>query len=312
MPRLRGTPTSLGVWRSPSTSRAQAETSLRSSECYVISPGMHAVAVSAAETLTSADIFTWSEADLPAPQGLVFLPYPQVVTLEGQAPKDLRAISWYVDEVTIPNVGRRRAVNVTSWSDAEGPVQVADFNAMRRMAAASGHPFPRLVRDSKAFLVLDSDATETERELGARNGAALRHALDTAEGSTGEIGEFTGDSVTDPAGDFEKRYLFAFMRLAAQEIAVVDTKDLRQRRHVDQTPDDEQIRVVTLRSFSNTSTNDETPTRAHRHRWMVRMHKVRQWYPSEGRHKVIWRGPYIKGPDDAPLLASERVNALVR
>ncbi|EST27470.1 hypothetical protein N566_23350 [Streptomycetaceae bacterium MP113-05] len=43
-------------------------------------------------------------------------------------------------------------------------------------------------------------------------------------------------------------------------------------------------------------------TRTYHHRWPVRMHKVRQWYPSLGQHKVIWRGPYIKGPHQAPLL----------
>jgi len=32
----------------------------------------------------------------------------------------------------------------------------------------------------------------------------------------------------------------------------------------------------------------------------VRMHKARQWYPSLQQHKVIYRGPYIKGPDDKP------------
>lgn len=59
---------------------------------------------------------------------------------------------------------------------------------------------------------------------------------------------------------------------------------------------------------------------AHRPRWtpphprpalVVRMHKVRQWYPSEQRHKVIHRGPYINGPHDKPL-GGETVRGLVR
>lgn len=37
------------------------------------------------------------------------------------------------------------------------------------------------------------------------------------------------------------------------------------------------------------------------------MHKVRQWYPSLGEHKIIWRGPYIKGPADATMLSTEKV-----
>jgi hypothetical protein len=36
------------------------------------------------------------------------------------------------------------------------------------------------------------------------------------------------------------------------------------------------------------------------HQFPVRMHKVRQYHPSLNRDKVIWRRPYIKGPDGAP------------
>ncbi|MDH6581054.1 hypothetical protein M2161_000160 [Streptomyces sp. SAI-133] len=42
-------------------------------------------------------------------------------------------------------------------------------------------------------------------------------------------------------------------------------------------------------------------------RWPVRMHTVRQWYPSRQEHRVIWRCPYIKGPADAPLMMGEKV-----
>jgi hypothetical protein len=34
--------------------------------------------------------------------------------------------------------------------------------------------------------------------------------------------------------------------------------------------------------------------------FVVRMHKVRQWYPSEGRHKVIYRGRTSKMPCEGP------------
>ena len=42
------------------------------------------------------------------------------------------------------------------------------------------------------------------------------------------------------------------------------------------------------------------------------MHKVNQWYPREQVHRIIWRGPYIKGPDGAPLLTGETIQALIR
>ena len=40
------------------------------------------------------------------------------------------------------------------------------------------------------------------------------------------------------------------------------------------------------------------------------MHKVRQYYPSTGEHKVIWLGPYIKGPDGSPLLIGPKAQAV--
>jgi hypothetical protein len=42
------------------------------------------------------------------------------------------------------------------------------------------------------------------------------------------------------------------------------------------------------------------------------MHKVRQWYPSEQRHKVIYRGPYVKGPEDKPFIGGEVVRGVTR
>ncbi|MFE9679461.1 hypothetical protein ACFYO5_36040 [Streptomyces sp. NPDC006259] len=54
------------------------------------------------------------------------------------------------------------------------------------------------------------------------------------------------------------------------------------------------------------SVEDGETSRVYHHRWTVRMHKVRQWYPSAQEHRLIWRGPYIKGPTDAPLMVGEK------
>jgi hypothetical protein len=42
------------------------------------------------------------------------------------------------------------------------------------------------------------------------------------------------------------------------------------------------------------------------------MHKVNQWYPSLGQHRVRFRGPYIKGPAGKPLLGGDIIKGLVR
>lgn len=43
------------------------------------------------------------------------------------------------------------------------------------------------------------------------------------------------------------------------------------------------------------------------HRWINRGHWRQQWYASQGRHKQIWIGAYIKGPQNLPLVVRERV-----
>jgi hypothetical protein len=71
------------------------------------------------------------------------------------------------------------------------------------------------------------------------------------------------------------------------------------------------VRIVRLRRAASAGGGGQRG-RDWQHRWVVRMHRVHQWYPSQQRHKVIYRGPYIKGPDDKPLLDGDVVTALVR
>jgi hypothetical protein len=71
-----------------------------------------------------------------------------------------------------------------------------------------------------------------------------------------------------------------------------------------------EVRVVRLREASRRLKNTECNSRDWHFRWIVRMHKIRQWYPSEQRHKVIYRGPYVKGPDGKPLLAGEVIKSV--
>lgn len=52
--------------------------------------------------------------------------------------------------------------------------------------------------------------------------------------------------------------------------------------------------------------------REYSHRWVVRGHWRRQWYPSEGRHKPKWIMEYIAGPEDAPLLVHDKVTIVDR
>lgn len=67
------------------------------------------------------------------------------------------------------------------------------------------------------------------------------------------------------------------------------------------------IRVVSLRHRSALPTGRSE--REYLHRWMVRGHWRRQWYPKQDRHVPIWISPHIKGPDGAPIMGGEKVYA---
>lgn len=302
---------------------------MKLAELYVISPAMHATVMAAVATLTEEDRVGWhAEDDLLCDYGMLVLPGVQLVRTDPDAPADdVIAISW--GRFSVDGVSKVRA---TMYLDGEGPVHSPAYTIAKRAAAASGHPLPRLAPRVHAVFCIDPahrDAVAKREAADARRWrkrARLITAADLQTVSAGATaitesqlhsradGVYVADSEPLVVGDFSSwahRYLMAFMRLAAQRIATVAR--LAEHTHAPQPAKYEPVRVVQLRGFSPTdATATEDGTRAYHHRWVVRMHKVRQWYPTEGVHKVIWRGPYVKGPENAPLLAGELVNALVR
>lgn len=107
--------------------------------------------------------------------------------------------------------------------------------------------------------------------------------------------------------------LQALWRFQAQEIAAITHDHLRKplrrsliRRQLLPQP----VSVIQLRRRAPGPETGVSYTLSHR--FVVRGHWRRQWYPSEKRHKSIYISPFIKGPENAPLLSRERVNAIVR
>lgn len=129
------------------------------------------------------------------------------------------------------------------------------------------------------------------------------------------IGEYTtGEQIDDRDDTFVPRFLYAFWRLCQQRIAEAGHAQAGHSARVvaDRAGVPADVRVVRLRRTGQARDVGSRTAREWQHCWVVRMHKVRQWYPSLQQHKVIYRGPYIKGPDDKPLLAGEVVRALIR
>lgn len=71
------------------------------------------------------------------------------------------------------------------------------------------------------------------------------------------------------------------------------------------------VLVYTAASADQSGTSGRE-RRAPDHRWKVRGHWRRQWYPSENDHKVIWIDEHTSGPGDRPLIRVERVRVIKR
>lgn len=291
---------------------AQNLDDLAAADPYITSPQMHATTIAAAYTLTDEDTLRISVDDLPSPTGLLTFPTHMIVEpLNNGVPQDLAAISWAV-KTKIVEGEPVRLLYTRSWLDTHGPVEVEAFTAFRKMAKEMGAELPPWTKLASTGVPLIDDVDDGEFPTTAvETIATFVGGNDTP--LTASSPEVAAEYDTDTAiRDHDvhvwiRKYLMAFFRLADQRTATVTRfadgihPSMKQQAHHD-------VRIAQLRP--KTSTTGESGTTAYHHRFIVRMHRVNQWYPSQGRHKIIWRGPFIKGPDDAPMMKGTRVNAL--
>lgn len=70
------------------------------------------------------------------------------------------------------------------------------------------------------------------------------------------------------------------------------------------------VRVIDIRRRGGGTKTGEAGPSPYGVRWMVDGHWRNQWYPSLNAHRPKWISPYLKGPEDAPLLTGEKVKRL--
>lgn len=105
--------------------------------------------------------------------------------------------------------------------------------------------------------------------------------------------------------------LFALTHLSRQaKLAAAEALEVRSR--FQDKKGRRRIRTdnITYLSYSPRSaarSDGQRSGRTYSHRWVVRGHWRRQWYPSQNRHIPIWITDYIAGPDDLPIEHRDRV-----
>jgi hypothetical protein len=236
-----------------------------------------------------------------------------------------RALSATVPGDRLPVMKVVDSVRVTSYMDTSGPVRPDSFRDMAARAAAAGTPLPPLMADSTRTFPFHPPVTAATRDAVTSLSAAARAQGNRWRELNANLGFDEGDNVSDRGGFtyhpgdeiddaddlFSVRFLYAFWRLCGQQIAQIsqDAPTPSAQSRADRAGVSPEVRVVTIRP-SRRSESTEPATRDWQHRWVVRMHKVRQWYPSEQRHKIVYGGPYVKGPADKPLLGGEVVRSM--
>jgi hypothetical protein len=284
-------------------------------DTFITSPNFYATVAAAADTLDESDVRFLYEKDFQFGEEISrkgFILFPEIqhfcVDEEVNAVEELIAITWRI--ATDPNTGDK-TVKVTTWTDCNGPMEFEGFTLMRENAAREGHPYPDIVPSSYASAPLELGG-EFELEVDATDLEARAVKLP----ATDAIGEFTGDAIRGQLLPvWSIKFVMAFTRLARQKRNVVEkfAKGLPKKGPGAPRPDKPQphydVRVVTLNQAVERGMDvgrDHEPKdstgRQYKNRFVVGIHKVRQWYPSRGQHEVIFRGPFIKGPDGAPLL----------
>lgn len=103
------------------------------------------------------------------------------------------------------------------------------------------------------------------------------------------------------------------LRLMQQRITVQHReRPLRASRREGQrmgwnAPTDERdVLVVRLRREQSERHDPSGEAANYSHRFIVGGHWRNQWYPSGQVHRQIWISPYVKGPEDAPLIVKPR------
>lgn len=103
------------------------------------------------------------------------------------------------------------------------------------------------------------------------------------------------------------------MQQSLTEIERTPAERHEQKRWLRRGFSPQEITVVRLRRIDRTQrTGDGESSVDWSHRWIVTGHWRQQYYPSEGGNKPIWISPYVKGPDDRPIVVKDRVAAWVR
>lgn len=250
---------------------------LEHAELHYIGEEFTGLVAAAASTLPPTPL---AESDLPSPVGLAYFAAPLPNDRTGD---DARYIALWA---TLADV---RAVLVwwlvdaaSSWamtydlSDGATPLPLSDALAV----------MPPYMLSDYAFLPLNSDAVAQVADASPGSHPWLTHHLLATWHMQRQ--RITVERTTGPE------------RAAARRLARAGSTSPTA------------VRVINLRGADEARAEGDVSAREYRNRWIVRGHWRQHWYPSLQDRRPVWIAPHVKGPDGAPLLVGEKVQAWAR
>jgi hypothetical protein len=233
--------------------------------------------------------------DLLTPQGFCWYERPFLIPDRFDDPLSLRAWSWCPMKQVADHA---TAVNVLNADDRHNGMAIALYGG-----DGTTPEYPEGIA-----VTLYADWPRSER---APLGFAPAHMTPWWFGMT-----FDGNEVDENGNETGAAWWWRLaqvtLRLMQQRIAVHhrERPDRPSRREGQRLGFDargeREILVVRLRREQGERHDPSGEAANYSHRFIVGGHWRNQWYPSSQIHRQIWISPYVKGPDDKPLVVKPR------
>jgi hypothetical protein len=265
------------------------------SEIFVARPDTVDLVSAAADSLPYHPVLAKDE--IPAPTGFLWLMRPiSILDWRGDTIR-VHCVQWWPSDMVIMRGDEEhhaRAISFAVYSNTGDPLDSFNMNPASQNAAKRGLRWPLshlgFVPASQELFGTGEDATQP-----------TVHLVEDEEGWKGAV---------------VQRWLTAWWLLLRQEMVEVEpgVADRATRRRFQNATNKAhpipQIKVVDLRRRERAARDDAAAAGdavGWTHRWGVRPHWRRQWYPSLGEHKLILIDFQVRGPADKPLVLKPTV-----
>jgi len=269
---------------------------LQRAEAFHVNTDMCALVQAASLQLDDDDVH--DERLAPSLTGIVRLDVPlEVKDVHGSILK----IHWIVWSGTVVEQGV--GLQVSAWNDDDDP----DDTAIWQYRPEDEREFVRRVvgrwNYTGSFVMLNGERIGPPTIAGTAIPEPMRRRF-AERNETPNL-----ESVNVP------RYLHALFLMLNQTIVRTSTHEpnSKERRRLKRMPIPGKVTVIELR---RSEYPDREPGESHvewSHRWLVRGHwRWQRCGPGLSEKKRVWVHPYVKGPEDRPLVASQRIYDLRR